>query len=86
MFLRTSQVYPVGEDILVRFNLPGLAQSFKAVARVVWSSATDTPQGLPAGMGVQFLDLEAQEQGAVEQYVVELLLDRVQKNEVEKKD
>ena len=86
MFLRTSQVYPVGEDILVRFNLPGLARPFKAVARVVWSSATDTPQGLPAGMGVQFLDLEAQEQAAVEQYVVELLLDRVQKNEAEKKD
>ena len=86
MFLRTSQVYPVGEDILVRFNLPGLAHPFKTVARVVWSSPTDTPQGLPAGMGVQFLDLETQEQGAVEQYVVELLLDRVLRSEAEKKD
>jgi hypothetical protein len=28
-------------------------------------------------MGVQFLDLEGQEQGVIEQYVVELLLDRV---------
>ena len=74
------------QDILIRFNLPGLAHPFKTVARVVWSSPTDTPQGLPAGMGVQFLDLESQEQGAVEQYVVELLLDRVLRNEAEKKD
>lgn len=28
-------------------------------------------------MGIQFLDLEGQGQGVIEQYVVELLLDRV---------
>ncbi len=85
MFLRTPLVHPVGEDILVRFHLPGLAQPFKAVARVLWSSPTDTPQGLPAGMGVQFLDLGTQDQGAIEQYVVELLLDRLLQNEAERK-
>jgi type IV pilus assembly protein PilZ len=77
MFVRTGHAYPVGEDVVVRFSLPGVPRSFKAVGRVTWSSPTDTPQGLPAGMGVQFLDLEGQEQGVIEQYVVELLLDRV---------
>lgn len=77
VFLRTTQVHPVGDDILLRFHLPGVAHAFKVVGRVVWSSPTDTPQGLPAGMGVQFSDLEAQEQAVVEQYVIELLLDRV---------
>jgi uncharacterized protein (TIGR02266 family) len=77
MFLRTSQVYPVGEEVVLRFSLPGVARPFKALGRVTWSSSTDTPQGLPAGMGVQFLDLEGQGQGMIEQYVVELLLDRV---------
>lgn len=86
MFLRTPLVHPVGEDILVRFHLPGLAQPFKAVARVLWSSPTDTPQGLPAGMGVQFLDLGTQDQGAIEQYVIELLLDRLLQNEAERKE
>jgi uncharacterized protein (TIGR02266 family) len=81
--LRTSQVYPVGEEVVVRFNLPGVARPVKAVGRVMWSSPTDTPQGLPAGMGVQFLDLEGQEQGVIEQYVVELLLDRVLADEGE---
>ena len=77
MFLRTNQVYPVGEDVVVRFSLPGVARPFKAVGRVTWSSPTDTPQGLPAGMGVQFQDLDSQGQGVIEQYVVELLLDRI---------
>jgi uncharacterized protein (TIGR02266 family) len=86
MFLRTTQVYPVGEDILVRFNLPGVAHPFKTVGRVMWSSSVDTSQGLPAGMGIQFLDLEGQEQSVVEQYVVELLLDRVLTDETEGKE
>ena len=86
MFLRTTEVYPVGEDILVRFNLPGIAHPFKAIGRVLWSSATDTPQGLPAGMGVQFADLEASEQVAIEEFVVERLLDTALRDEAEEKD
>jgi uncharacterized protein (TIGR02266 family) len=77
MFLRATEVFPVGEDLLVRFNLPGVAHPFKTIGRVVWSSPTDTPQGLPAGMGVQFLDLDGAEQSLIEQYVLELLMDRV---------
>jgi uncharacterized protein (TIGR02266 family) len=77
MFLCTSEVFPVGEDLALRFDLPGIAHSFKLTGRVIWSSATETPQGLPAGMGVQFLDLEGSRQGLIEQYVIELLLDRV---------
>lgn len=77
MFLRTNQVLPVGDEVLVRFGLPGVGRSFKLVGKVMWSSSTDTPQGLPAGMGIQFVDLEGQDQGTIEQYVIELLLDRV---------
>jgi Tfp pilus assembly protein PilZ len=73
----------VGEEIVVRFSLPGVSRSFKVLGRVAWSSPTDTPHGLPAGMGVQFLDLDGQEQGVIEQFVVELLLDRVLANEGE---
>lgn len=86
MFVRTAQVFPVGEEILVRFNLPGVAHPFKAVGRVMWSSPTDTPQGLPAGMGVQFQDLEASEQVTVEEFVVGLLLDRILADESEGKE
>jgi hypothetical protein len=31
---------------------------------------------MPAGMGIQFLDLDAQGQTLIERFVVELLLDR----------
>jgi uncharacterized protein (TIGR02266 family) len=77
VFLRTTAVFPVGEEVLLRFTLPRVSHAFKVTGRVVWSSPTDAPQGVPAGMGVQFLDLEGAEQGLIEQYVVELLLDRV---------
>jgi uncharacterized protein (TIGR02266 family) len=86
IFLRTNQVFPVGEEILVRFNLPGVATPFKVVGRVMWSSATDTPQGLPAGMGVQFVDLGGEDQKTIERYVVELLLDRAQSEEEESEE
>lgn len=81
IFIRSTQVFPVGEDLLLRFHLPGVAVPFKVVGRVLWSSASDTPQGLPAGMGIQFLDLATQEQQTIEQYVLELLLDQALKEE-----
>jgi uncharacterized protein (TIGR02266 family) len=83
IFLRTTQALPVGEDILVRFNLPGVATPFKAVGRVVWSSPIDTPQGMPAGMGIQFVDVAPEEQATLERYVVEMLLDRALTEEAE---
>jgi Tfp pilus assembly protein PilZ len=73
----------VGHDILVRFTLPGVAHPFKVVGRVVWSSPTDTAEGYPAGMGIQFLDLSAEEQGNIERYVVDILLDRALAGEPE---
>ena len=76
IFLCTTRILPVGEDILVRFKLPGVAHAFKVVGRVIWSSPTETPQGFPPGMGIQFLDLAAEEQAAIERYVVEMFLDR----------
>ena len=83
IFVRTTQVLPLGQDILVRFALPGVAHPFKAAGRVIWSSSTDTPQGYPAGMGVQFFDLSSEEQGTIEQYVVEMLLDQALAEEPE---
>jgi type IV pilus assembly protein PilZ len=84
MFVRTAHIYPVGEEVLVRFGLPGVGRPFRLTGKVMWCSPTDTPQGLPAGMGIQFLDVERQEQGTIEQYVVEMLLDRVLANEEDK--
>ncbi|MEK6717072.1 MAG: response regulator [candidate division NC10 bacterium] len=83
IFLRTSEVFPVGEDLLLRFKLPGVAHPFRTAGRVVWSSPTDTPKGLPAGMGIQFLDLSEEERGTLERFIVELLLDRSQVEEAE---
>ncbi len=84
MFVHTPQVFPVGEELLVRFNLPGVAHPFKVVGRVMWSSPTETTQGVPAGMGIQFLDLTSEELTTIERYVVEMLLDRALQEEPER--
>lgn len=76
IFVRTAQVLPVGQEVVVRFALPGGSGAFKATGRVIWSSPTDTPEGYPAGIGIQFLDLTAEEQAAIEGYIVNAILDR----------
>jgi len=76
VFLRTPQVFPVGEDLVLQFKLPGLASAFRLLGRVVWSSAVDTTQGLPAGMGVQFLEVTGEEQRSIDRSIVLAILER----------
>jgi len=76
VFLRTSQVFPVGEDLVLQFKLPGLSSAFRLLGRVVWSSSVDTPQGLPAGMGVQFLEVTGEEQRSIDRCIVLAILER----------
>lgn len=83
MFLQTTQVLPSGQMLLVRFTLPGVDHTFKAVGQVVWSSPTDS-RGHPAGMGIQFLDMSEDERSAIEQYIVNAALDGALAAEPEK--
>ena len=76
VFLRTTQVFPVGEDLVLQFRLPGPASAFRLLGRVVWSSSVDTPQGLPAGMGVQFLEVTGEEQRSIDRCIVLANLER----------
>jgi uncharacterized protein (TIGR02266 family) len=76
VFLRTAQVFPVGEDLVLQFKLPGLASAIRLLGRVVWSSSVDTPQGLPAGMGVQFLEVSGEEQRTIDRCIVLAVLGR----------
>jgi uncharacterized protein (TIGR02266 family) len=76
IFVRTAEVLPAEQPLQVRFALPGLDHTFEAAGRVVWSSPTDSAEGHPAGMGIQFLDMSEDEQAAMEQYIVDMTLDR----------
>jgi uncharacterized protein (TIGR02266 family) len=76
LFLRTTEVFPVGEDLVLQFTLPGLGHAFRILGRVVWSSAVDTPQGLPAGMGIQFLEVTGEEQRTMDRCIVQAIVER----------
>jgi len=73
IFVRTDQVLPTGQSLLVRFTLPGVDHTFKAVGQVIWSSPNEMG-GHPAGMGVEFLDMAEDEQAAILQYIVDTMV------------
>ncbi len=84
VFVRRIQALSVGQDILGRFTPPGVGRAIKVVGRVLWSSSTDTTEGYPAGMGIQFVNLSPEEQGFIEEYLVDTLLDRALAREPER--
>jgi hypothetical protein len=57
---------------MLRFELPGLdlGVAVRVVGRVCW---VRTEEDGPAGMGIQFVEIEASDRRTIEQYVVGLL-------------
>lgn len=53
LFLRTSTPLSLGSKAVVRFGEPGI----EATAMVVWSRGAES-QGGPAGMGLQFVEVD----------------------------
>lgn len=71
-FIKTRMPEPAGSMVMLRFGLPGEGHNtvIKAVGRVCW-----TKSGLdgPAGMGIQFVRVEAQEMTELRKYIGGLL-------------
>jgi uncharacterized protein (TIGR02266 family) len=62
IFLRTMNPLPVGKRLRVRFRLPGSKREIDAEGVVAWSDQR-------AGMGVQFLSLQHEEQAEIDGFV-----------------
>jgi two-component system KDP operon response regulator KdpE len=71
MFLATEQPLPPGRELRIRIILPETLVEVTMRARVVHSRPADDAAGLPAGMGVRFLDLDAATRARVESFVTE---------------
>ncbi len=63
IFLETNRILPVDTPLFVEFMLPGSDTPIECNARVSWTNGpTELKKPLlPAGMGLQFLDLTLEE-------------------------
>lgn len=72
VFVQTSTPLEVGEQVLVRFQLPGATTWILAVGQVVWRTA-DAQKSKPEdlGMGLQFVEVSAENLEAIDQRVTQ---------------
>lgn len=64
MFIKTPSPADVGDLVLLRFALPG-GPRWECSARVLWTRRPEDDHPYPQGMGVQFLDLQAEARAAI---------------------
>ena len=75
MFIETTGLLPVGTPLTLEFTLPGSSAAIRCRGRVAWVNHPEWLKSylLPSGMGVQFLELAAEAQAAVEEYCRQVL-------------
>ena len=59
MFIQTTEPAPVGTTLSFRFRIEDWSP-IQGTARVIWNRETDEASDRPAGMGVKFVDADAQ--------------------------
>ncbi len=71
VFIETDELRPVDTPLEVIFELPELRSGVRCRARVAWLNSQDSPSAplLPAGMGLQFLDLSLEDLEAIFSFV-----------------
>jgi len=72
VFIRTATPFEPGENVILRFRLPERSQPIRAMGRVVWANADPVKWG-GAGMGIQFLDLRAEDRETIERHLARLV-------------
>jgi uncharacterized protein (TIGR02266 family) len=70
LFVATHILYRVGENISVRFTLPGRKEAIRADTEVRWLRDPHTMRTeLPAGIGLRFVKLEEEAQKAITEFL-----------------
>jgi uncharacterized protein (TIGR02266 family) len=72
VFIRTAVPFEIGEQVILRFQIPGQDHPVRAMGRVVWAN-TDPSKWGGMGMGIQFLDLAGVDREAIETHLAGLV-------------
>ncbi|MDD2582416.1 MAG: response regulator [Desulfuromonadaceae bacterium] len=71
MFIETDDLLPVGSPLNIEFILPKDGRVIKCSGRVSWLNAPDAiiKQDLPAGMGLQFINLSLDDMDSLRNFI-----------------
>ena len=71
LFIATENLMPVNSELDIEFSLPSNDLSVSCRARVAWLNDESRPlkKDLPAGMGLQFIDIGETEMNIIEEYI-----------------
>ena len=75
-FAERDRGLPVGERVQLGFTLPGNVNRIQAVCRVAWwhsPSAALVTKALPAGLGLEFLEVSEADRERLRAYLLEYL-------------
>ncbi len=71
MFVKTSRLLALNEEVLLRFTLPGISHRFDIPGLVVWSNPTMRTASV--GMGIKFMKVDPAEVKMIEEFVKKAL-------------
>jgi len=72
VFIRTAAPFEPGDNVILRFQLPEQTEPIRVMGRVVWSNADPGKWG-GTGMGIQFMDLDAEAREGIERHLAHLV-------------
>ena len=74
LFIESETPLAPDEQVQLHFRLPGVEELFKVSGRVAWVREPGGDE--PAGMGVEFENLDAQARGRIDEIIQGLRVDR----------
>lgn len=71
LYIKTETPFLVDDHLTLRFTLPGQDHSVSCKARVAWTNPKERPRkkDMPAGMGVQFVDLSLDDLHLIRRFI-----------------
>jgi len=70
VFIRTAVPFDMGDQVVLRFHLPGQDVPVRVVGQVVWRNADPSKTG-GMGMGIRFIEMGAGDREAIERHLAQ---------------
>jgi uncharacterized protein (TIGR02266 family) len=80
VFIRTALPFDMGEQVVLRFLLPGQEAPVTVIGQVVWRNADPSKAG-GMGMGIRFVEVAADDRESIERHLAQAIAELVSSTE-----